>query len=133
MLQRVHDGSANVPPGYSHGVIAPSGRQLFVSGQVALGDGGELVGVGDFLAQAHQVFRNIGKVLGEAGAGYSDIAKITAFFTDLESDIGCFREVRAEYLNPACAPASSAVEVVKLVPSGVLLEVECVAWLPERR
>ena len=131
MLQRVHDGSASAPPGYSHGVIAPAGRQLFISGQVAL-DGGELVGADDFRKQAHQVFLNIGKVLREAGAGYPHIAKITAFFTDLERDIACFREVRSEYLNMECAPASSALEVGALVPSGVLLEVECVAVLPDR-
>ena len=42
---------------------------VFVSGQAAIGDDGELVGVGDFDKQADQAFRNLERVLKASGSG----------------------------------------------------------------
>jgi len=130
-MERVHVDTLKTPPGYSHGILTPPGGLLFVAGQVPLDDGGELVGRDDFRAQAHQVFRNLGIVLKAGGAGYHDIAKMTVFMLDIQRDLACFREVRGEYVNARCLPASSAVEVRSLFREGVLLEVECIAALPE--
>jgi enamine deaminase RidA (YjgF/YER057c/UK114 family) len=56
------------PFGYSHVVDAPAGRIVYVSGQVPLDTGGELVGAGDFQAQARQVFHNLNAALEAAGS-----------------------------------------------------------------
>jgi enamine deaminase RidA (YjgF/YER057c/UK114 family) len=129
-MQRIHVDTLTTPPGYSHGILTAPGALLFVAGQVPLDDGGDLVGRGDFREQAHQVFRNLGIVLKAGGAGYYDIAKMTVFMLDIQRDLACFREVRSQYVNSRCLPASSAVEVRNLFREGVLLEVECVAQLP---
>jgi enamine deaminase RidA (YjgF/YER057c/UK114 family) len=52
------------PPGYSNIVEISGGRIIFIAGQTALEKHGDLVGKGDFEAQADQVFRNISAALG---------------------------------------------------------------------
>ncbi|WP_233840736.1 RidA family protein [Dyella sp. 2HG41-7] len=103
------------------------GNVLFVSGQVPLGPGGELVGVGDFRAQAEQVFENLGEVLLAGGSGFDRIVKLTAFFVDIARDLPVYREVRNEYIAADDAAAGSAVQVSKLFHPSVWLEVEAVA------
>lgn len=60
MSQLTHLNPAGVAPGngYTHVVTGP-GRWVAISGQVALGPDGELVGAGDAAAQARQVFANL--------------------------------------------------------------------------
>ena len=61
---------------FSHGIIA-SGRHLYVAGQVALDENGELVGGDDAGAQARQVLTNLQRVIESAGANMSDVARTT--------------------------------------------------------
>ncbi|GAA1135948.1 enamine deaminase RidA (YjgF/YER057c/UK114 family) [Kitasatospora gansuensis] len=129
-LVRIGDPAGVAPSGrYSH-VVVGSGRQVFVSGQVAFDEQGKLVGEGDALAQARQVFGNIGRCLAAAGAGFEHLAKLTVFVTD----IGYLPAVRTawdEALGSAHAPASSAVQVAGLFQPGLLVEIEAYAVVPE--
>jgi len=59
------------------------GELLFVSGQAAIDERGQLVGVGDFDAQAEQAFRNLERVLEAGGSGLDRIVKVTIFLTDM--------------------------------------------------
>ncbi|GLQ89484.1 RidA family protein [Dyella flagellata] len=88
---------------------------------------GELVGVGDFRAQAEQVFENLGAVLAERGSGFDRIMKLSAFFVDISRDLQVYREVRDQYIAAEHAPASTAVQVAKLFHPSVWIEVEAVA------
>ncbi len=63
-------------------------------------------------------------VLNEAGMGFENVVKTTAFLTDL-SNFATFNEIYASYFV-APYPARSCVEVSKL-PKNVLVEVECIA------
>ena len=47
------------PRGYSHVAVVTGGKTIYIAGQVALNSAGELVGRGDFLTQAEQVFENL--------------------------------------------------------------------------
>ncbi|BFV56764.1 RidA family protein [Kitasatospora sp. CMC57] len=129
-LTRIADPAGVAPSTrYSH-VVSGVGRQVFVAGQVAFDEQGKLVGEGDALAQARQVFANIGSCLAAAGAGFEHLAKLTIFVTD----IGYLPAVRTawdEVLDAAHAPASSAVQVAGLFLPGLLLEIEAYAVVPE--
>lgn len=103
------------------------GNLLFVSGQVPLGPAGEVVGVGDFRAQAEQVFANLGTVLAAGGSGFDRLVKLTAFLVDISRDLPVYRAVRDQYITAEHAPASSAVQVAKLFHPAVWIEVEAVA------
>ena len=98
---------------------------MFVSGQVALDRGGDLVGEGDMARQAEQVFENLDAVLTANGASFEDVVKITTFVTDM-SELQTVRDVRMRYLADP-PPASTTVEVSGLFRPEALIEVEAVA------
>jgi reactive intermediate/imine deaminase len=114
------------PFGYSHVVDAPAGRIVYVSGQVPLDTAGELVGAGDFAAQARQVFVNLNAALEAAGVGWDDVVKLNFFATDL-SEIAALREIRDEYVNTEQPPASTLVQVGALFRPDVMFEADAVA------
>jgi enamine deaminase RidA (YjgF/YER057c/UK114 family) len=129
MVQRFQPENVFAFPGIRAGVRV--GQLLFVSGQVPLGSTGELVGVGDFRAQAEQVFINLGEVLAAGGSGFDRVVKLTAFFVDITRDLPVYREVRNQFIDAEHACASSAVQVSKLFHPSVWLEVEAVALCRE--
>ena len=81
----------------SQGVAVPTGRMVFVSGQVARGVDGQLVGRGDIRAQTRKVLENTRAVLAEAGATMDDVVKVTVFVTNLTEHFSAIHEVRAEF------------------------------------
>ena len=126
MTRRTFNPSSLAPgPGYSHGVTVSCGHTTWTAGQVALDGAGNLVGEGDIVAQARQVFENIGAVLRDARATWSDVVKLTYFVTDL-SRLQEVRAVRDEFVDPERLPASTLVQVAGLVRPELLIEIEAV-------
>ena len=105
-----------------------AGDLLFVSGCVPVDAEGRLVGGDDVVAQARQVFANIGTCLDAAGATFADVVKVTVYLTDV-ADRARINPVRQEVFGTA-RPASTLVEVSALAVPGAKLEVEAVALLP---
>ena len=116
-------------PGYSH-AAAGRGRLVTVAGQVALDADGQMVGAGDAVAQAEQVFQNLRLALGAAGATFEHVVKLTYYLVDI-SVLPAVREVRNRYVNTAQPPASTAVQVSGLFRPGFLIEVEALAIVPD--
>ncbi|HET8569419.1 MAG TPA: RidA family protein [Candidatus Limnocylindria bacterium] len=104
---------------------------LFVSGQVAVDEKGEIVGAGDITAQATRVFENLKAVLASQGATLEDVLKLTTFLRDM-GHRAALGEVRKRYFlgDP---PASTAVEVSRLARDEWLIEVEAIAAVPAAR
>lgn len=98
---------------------------LFVSGVVPVDGEGRLVGDGDVVAQARQVFTNLEAVLAAAGCGFGDVAKVTVYLTDID-DRPRINPVRQEVFGEA-RPASTLVEVSRLAVEGAKLEIEAIA------
>jgi 2-iminobutanoate/2-iminopropanoate deaminase len=111
---------------YTDGVRA--GDLLFVSGCVPVDGDGRLVGGDDVVAQARQVFANIGAILEAGGATFADVVKVTVYVTDI-ADRTRINPVRQEVFGEA-RPASTLVEVSALAIPGAKLEVEAVALVP---
>jgi enamine deaminase RidA (YjgF/YER057c/UK114 family) len=110
--------------GYSQ-VVVGEGRLVVVSGQVAQDEHGELVGPGDPVVQARQVFENLRRCLREAGASFDDVVKLGFFVLDI-AYLPALRAARDAVIDTARPPASTAVQVAGLFAPGYLLEVE--AW-----
>jgi 2-iminobutanoate/2-iminopropanoate deaminase len=104
-----------------------AGDLLFMSGVVPVDGEGRLVGEGDVVEQARQVFRTMGEVLAAAGASFADVVKVTVFLTDVD-DRALINPVRREFFG-AARPASTLVEISRLAIPGARIEVEAVAIL----
>lgn len=115
------------PPanGYSHAVRA-AGRLVAVSGQLPIDARGALVDATDGLAQARQVFANLGTALAAAGARPHDLLRLTFFLTDL-ADLPAVRTARDEFLAGGPLPTSSLVQVVALVLPNARIEIDALA------
>ncbi len=101
----------------------------FVSGQIALDASGTVVGVGDFEAQAWQVFGNLRLALAAAGMDFSHVVKLGLFVTDM-SHAPVMRRVRDEFINLSQPPASTLVQVAALAFPELLFEAKAVAVAP---
>jgi len=106
------------------------GDLLFVSGMVGVDADGKVVGDGDAARQTRQIFENMKKVLDAAGASFADVLKVTVFMTNID-DRPRINPVRQEFFG-AARPASTLVEVSRLVRPDLLVEVEAVVGLPSR-
>jgi len=122
---------AGMPPsvGYSQVVAVRAERMLYISGQIALDQAGELVGPGDLLAQARQVFANLKAALDAFGATFDHVVKLNYYMVDI-GQIPVVRAVRDEYVNVQRPPSSTAVEVRRLFRDEFLIEIDAVAALP---
>lgn len=122
MKVKIESGNAPKSIGpYSQAVLVDD--TLYVSGNIPVNPATGDVADG-IVNQSKQVFENMKAVLNEAGMGFENVVKTTAFLTDL-SNFATFNEIYASYFV-APYPARSCVEVSKL-PKNVLVEVECIA------
>lgn len=122
MKVKIESGNAPKAIGpYSQAVLVDD--TLYVSGNIPVNPATGDVADG-IVNQSKQVFENMKAVLNEAGMGFENVVKTTAFLTDL-SNFTTFNEIYASYFV-APYPARSCVEVSKL-PKNVLVEVECIA------
>ena len=87
---------------------------------------GRLVGPGDPAAQVRQVFENLTAALAAAGATMQNVVKLTIYLTDI-ADLDVFRQVREEYISAERPPASSLVQVSRLVHPEWRIEIEALA------
>jgi enamine deaminase RidA (YjgF/YER057c/UK114 family) len=131
MIELINPAEVSKPFGYSHVCVVSAGRQMHVSGQVALDSAGALVGAGDIAAQAAQVYANLAVCLAGAGATFADVFKIVTYVVGLTPETAAaIRAVRVAYLGAGPYPASTMVGVPALVDPRFLIEVEVIAALP---
>jgi len=106
--------------GYSRAVRV--GQFVAVSGSAAVDADGALVGEGDAYLQARQCIEVIGQALKQAGAGLGDVIRTRTFVTDIElwSEIArAHQEAFGDVM-----PATSMVEVSRLIDPAMLVEIE---------
>lgn len=121
-------GEGLAPPVSHYTDAVRFGKLLFVSGIVSVDSEGKVVGRGNVVAQARQVFENMRQILAAAGAGFRDVLKVTVFLRNIE-DRPRINPVREEVFGEA-RPASTLVEISQLVHPDLLVEIEAIVGLP---
>ena len=105
---------------------------LYCSGQIALDPStGVLIGNGNIKEETRQVLKNLIAVVEAAGGGNSNVIRTTIYLTDL-NDFEKVNEIYAETFGDTASPARACVEVSKL-PKGGKIEIDCIAWLGNKK
>lgn len=113
------------PTGYTH--VVRAGDFVYIAGQVARDEQGNVVGKDDFKAQAEQVFQNLQRCLTSAGATFKDVVKTNVYLTSY-STIPELREVRNRYFT-GDPPASTLAVIPCLALREFLIEIEVIAYV----
>ena len=122
--ERVREPSGH----FSHAIaVAAKGRLVFISGMTARRPDGSIAGIGDVEAQTRQVCENLKAAVEAAGGTMDDICRVDVYVRNIEHFEKIHR-VRREYFK-APAPASTMVEVTKLVSPEYLIEISAIALL----
>ena len=111
--------------GYSRAVRV--GNHIWVAGTTSTDENGNVIGVGDVAVQTNYVLQKIGRALIEADATFADVVRTRMFVTDI-SQWEIIGRIHGEIFG-SIRPASTMVEVAKLVDPQHLVEIEVDAFL----
>lgn len=103
------------------------GPHIMVSGTAPVGKDGEVVGKGDAYRQAQRCIEVIERALAEAGAGLDHVVRTRMFVTDIEQWPDVARAHKEAFGN--VMPATSMVEVSRLIDAEMIVEIEADALL----
>ena len=125
--EQVRTEKIREPSGHFSQAIAieAKGKLLFISGMTARRPDGTIAGIGDIEAQTRQVCENIKSAVEAAGGSMDDVCRVDVYVRNIEH-FDKIHKVRREYFK-APAPASTMVEVTKLVSPDYLIEISAIA------
>ncbi len=126
-IERMNPAGTTQPTVYTQ--LVRAGKTLYLAGQTAVNEKGELIGKGNMRAQVRQVYENLKSLLASQGATFDHLVKITVYTLSIDE----FRkagDIREEYTGGR-APASTLLQIDRLASPDYLVEIEGIAVLEE--
>jgi 2-iminobutanoate/2-iminopropanoate deaminase len=106
-------------------VVEAKGKLVFISGMTARRPDGSIAGIGDITEQTRQVCENIKAAVEAAGGTLDDVCRVDVYVRNMEQ-FEAIHKVRSQYFKPPL-PASTMVEVTKMVSPEYLIEINAIA------
>lgn len=124
----INPETLGAPRGFNHGLLAPSGRTLFVAGQPAVDASGRVLDEG-FVEQFGTALDRVLAVVREAGGDPTSIGRMTIYVTSRSDYLAAREELGRAYRERMGShfPAMTLVEVSALVDEGAVVEIEATA------
>jgi len=123
-MKKIFNPKSAVTPVGPYNITTIHNGVMYVSGQIAIDPAtGNLV-TDNIENETHQVLKNIGAILKEAGVGFEHVLKASVFVSDMNM-YGRINAVYAEYFEEDTAPARELVEVANL-PKFVNIEISVI-------
>ncbi len=113
--------------GYSQAVLID--KTFYISGSVAADASGALIAPGDMAGQVRAVYDIIRRTLAANGLGFAHVVKETVYTTDMDAFLKA-TDLRREYYDKDQLPATSWVQVQRLLDPGFLVQIDVIAELP---
>ena len=130
MKKQYYAGTWQQERAFSPVVSTTAGRTLWIAGHGATHDRSGKPLDGDFDGQARQVFANLESTLARAGGKLSDIVTMTVFIIDARFG-DRFIEIRRQVFPDGNFPASALITVAGFANPAMLIEIQCVAVVPD--
>lgn len=127
--QQIRTDKVREPMGHFSQAISveAKGKLVFISGMTARRPDGSIAGIGDVEAQTRQVCENIKSAVEAAGGTMDDVVRVDVYVRNIEH-FDKIHKVRREYFKTP-PPASTMVEVTKMVSPEYLIEINAIAVL----
>lgn len=114
-IQHINPDGMASNPAYSQGVVTfGNGKTIYVGGQNAVNELGEIVGKGDLAAQTMQAMQNVQAVLEAAGAGWNQVIKLSVFILQGNDPVKGFQAAQSFMARMAKPPAVTVLLVAGL-------------------
>ena len=126
MRKQITSDKGAAPQGVYSPAIVAEGATVYISGQGPVNQQGEVI-LGSFAEQARMVFDNITVLLEAAGTSWANVVRSGVFLADL-ADFQEMNQIYKQYLTEPY-PARTTVQAGLL--AGMLIEVDCIALLPQ--
>lgn len=131
-MTRINPPELPEPSGFSHAVVAPAGRTVYLAGQTALGEDGRIIGVDDVVAQFDRALAALVTALAAAGGSPAHLVQVTIYIVDVPGYRARAREI-GEVWRRWCGtdyPAAAGIGVTRLWDDDALVEIAGVAVIP---
>lgn len=112
--------------GFAQATIIETTRTLYISGQNGISKDGKIVGK-DFESQCTQSFENMSTILAKARTNFSNVVKVTAYFTNISS-APAYSTIASSYFKDHL-PTQTLLEVRALALPDLVFEIEAIAAL----
>jgi 2-iminobutanoate/2-iminopropanoate deaminase len=131
MKQQISSPKLRQPNGHfsQATTIEARGKLVFISGMTARRPDGSIAGIGNIEEQTRQVCENVKAAVEAAGGTLADVCRVDVYVRNIEN-FEIIHKVRREYFA-APLPASTMVEVSKMVSPDYLIEISAIAVLPD--